>query len=81
MNLHSRLRGKVVNHQLVVGFIVVVQTWFILLKNKVGFEADHIMQETSKLVHFAAHDNIWSRVFFKVALVKSNLALECLTLL
>ena len=80
-NLHSCLRSQVVNHQLVVGFIVVMKSWFFLRENKVRFEADHIMEEPSEFVHFAAHNNIWPRVLLKIALMQGNFALKSLTLL
>ena len=64
------------DHQLVVGFIIVVQSWLILRENKIRLEANHVMEEASELINLAAHDVIWSCVFLKVALMQGNLALE-----
>lgn len=48
------------DHQLVVGFIIVVQSWLILRENKIRLEANHVMEEASELINLAAHDDIWS---------------------
>ena len=69
------------NHKLPVCVVVIVQTRLVLGKNKVGLEADHVMQEPSELVHLALHNNVRARVVVQVLLVLINVFLEILTLL
>ena len=61
-NLRCRLRRQIVDHQLVGRIVVIVQTRFVLRKDEVRLEADHIVQKTAELVNFTADDNVGSRV-------------------
>lgn len=68
------------DHQLAIGLVVVMQPRLVLAQNKVGFEADDVVEEASELVDFAAHDDVGSRVLFQVVLVMRDLLLELLAL-
>lgn len=48
------------DHQLVVVFIIVVQSGLILRENEIRLEANHVMQEASELINLTAHDDVWS---------------------
>ena len=69
------------NHQLICGIIVVVEAWFVLLKDKVGLKTDYIVQESAELIHLTANHDVRSGVIFEIGLVQCNLFLERFSLL
>ncbi len=69
------------DHQLSVGIVVVVKTRFVLTEDEIWLKADNIMEESSKLVDLASHNDVWARVFVEVQLMLLNMFLKGLTLL
>ena len=72
----SGLRGKLVNHQVVAGIVIVVKARLILREDEVRLKGDHIMQEASELVYFRSDNDVWARVVIQVNLVLVDLRLE-----
>lgn len=67
------------DHELVVGVIVVVKTRLVLTQDKVWLKANDVMEEATELIDLRLNDNVGARVLFKVALVLDDLLLECVS--
>ena len=79
-NLWCGLRLQVMDHQLRIGFVIVMKAWLFLWQNEIGLEADHIVQETAELIDLTAHNYIWPGVVLKISIVHLYGLLERVTL-
>lgn len=61
-DLGGRLGGQFVDHQAVVGVVVVVQAGLVLGQDEIRFETNDVVEESSELINLASDNDVRARI-------------------